>query len=454
MCCRISRFIDGRFRRRVWRFAGALGGRGVVTSEIMDFSRRRGRRRPPGRRVRPPELPGRCQLGGVDFSVVGSGDVFGGLRGRSVHVALSSRAPWNFLGDAGAADRLRVAFGLRSSPADVSTFRLRRCLPAGAGSRWVAAMPRLRRRGIRRILVLSTAPRPVVPVESRVWRPELPRRPELRAGGRGCGWWPVSPPPAPVSSPRCSPRPRPPRPAACPCRPAAARRHPRPRSPAGCHRPPRRWPCQAATRRRGCGWWPVSAPRAPVPFPPASRPICAHPVRLLAVAVRLLPAGPLPPRPPPTAAERCARACAPRLAARPCRAAAARRLPLPLARGGLHPAGWLLAPSGPPAPSPAPVATPDWPSGAAPVPAAPPPGQLLAPGPLRCAARRRVDMFGELVSEAHRTRRTLHLSQSAHWQHVGPAPNVMPGTTPTADPHTVNRRGARVSSMFALQSLF
>ena len=183
MCCRRTLFIDGRFRRRVWRFAGALGGRGVVTSEIMDFSRRRGRRRPPGRRVRPPELPGRCQLGGVDFSVVGSGDVFGGLRGRSVHVALSSRAPWNFLGDAGAADRLRVAFGLRSSPADVSTFRLRRCLPAGAGSRWVAAMPRLRRRGIRRILVLSTAPRPVVPVESRVWRPELPRRPELRAGG-------------------------------------------------------------------------------------------------------------------------------------------------------------------------------------------------------------------------------------------------------------------------------
>ena len=307
MCCRRSRFIDGRFRRRVWRFAGALGGRGVVTSEIMDFSRRRGRRRPPGRRVRPPELPGRCQLGGVDFSVVGSGDVFGGLRGRSVHVALSSRAPWNFLGDAGAADRLRVAFGLRSSPADVSTFRLRRCLPAGAGSRWVAAMPRLRRRGIRRILVLSTAPRPVVPVESRVWRPELPRRPELRAGGRGCGWWPVSPPPAPVSSPRCSPRPRPPRPAACPCRPAAARRHPRPRSPAGCHRPPRRWPCQAATRRRGCGWWPVSAPRAPVPFPPASRPICAHPVRLLAVAVRLLPAGPLPP--PSSDCRRALRTC-------------------------------------------------------------------------------------------------------------------------------------------------
>ena len=275
MCCRRTLFIDGRFRRRVWRFAGALGGRGVVTSEIMDFSRRRGRRRPPGRRVRPPELPGRCQLGGVDFSVVGSGDVFGGLRGRSVHVALSSRAPWDFLGDAGAADRLGVAFGLRSSPADVSTFRLRRCLPAGAGSRWVAAMPRLRRRVIRRILVLSTAPRAVVPVESRVWRPELPRRPELirgRAGGRGCGWWPVSPPHRPCVVP---PLPAPSAPTPSGCLPLPSRccpPAPSPRSPAGCHRPPRRWPCQAATRRRGCGWWPVPPPTRPCVVPPRCPP--------------------------------------------------------------------------------------------------------------------------------------------------------------------------------------
>ena len=61
MPARRRRFFGGRFRRRVWRSAGALGARGVVKSGSMGFSRRRGRCRPPGRRVRPPELPGRCQ---------------------------------------------------------------------------------------------------------------------------------------------------------------------------------------------------------------------------------------------------------------------------------------------------------------------------------------------------------------------------------------------------------
>ena len=60
---------------------------------------------------------------------IGSGDVFGGLRRRSVDAALSSRGPWTFLGDAGAADRPDVAFGLRSSPADVSICRLAQVPP-------------------------------------------------------------------------------------------------------------------------------------------------------------------------------------------------------------------------------------------------------------------------------------------------------------------------------------
>ena len=63
----------------------------------------------------------------------------------------------------------------------------RRCLPRGAGSRWVAAELRPRRRGIRWILALPTDPRAVVPVESRARRPELPRRRLVLAPRGGSG---------------------------------------------------------------------------------------------------------------------------------------------------------------------------------------------------------------------------------------------------------------------------
>ena len=95
-------------------------------------------RDPQGLRERPA-----CVVGGPFSSTVGSGDVFGGLRGRSVDVASSRRRSWTFLGDAGAADRPGVAFGLQSSPADVSSeasiFRWSvqaTCLAVCGGARW------------------------------------------------------------------------------------------------------------------------------------------------------------------------------------------------------------------------------------------------------------------------------------------------------------------------------
>ena len=68
-----------------------------------------------------------------------------------------------------------------------------------------------------------------------------------------------------------------------------------PDPPLACHRPPPRWPCQAAARRRGSVWWPVAPPHPPLCRPPAARPIRAQPIRLRAPAVPLLPAGSLPP---------------------------------------------------------------------------------------------------------------------------------------------------------------
>ena len=204
----------------------------------------------------------------------------------------------------------------------------RRCLPRGAGSRWVAAEPRPRRRGTRRILALPTDPRAVVPVESRARRPELPRRRLVLAprGGSGSaarawlrldlvgGLAPLTPT-HPVSSRRCPPHPRPPRPAACRCHPAAAHRLPRPRSAAGLSSPPAPL---AVSGRRSPAWLRSVACRPPHPplcRPPAARPIRAHPIRLRAPAVPLLPAGSLPallePAGPPTAARRCAGACPP-----------------------------------------------------------------------------------------------------------------------------------------------
>ena len=214
----------------------------------------------------------------------------------------------------------------------------RRCLPRGAGSRWVAAEPRPRRRGIRRILALPTDPRAVVPVESRARRPELPRRRLVLAprGGSGSaarawlrldlvgGLAPLTPT-HPVSSRRCPPHPRPPRPAACRCHPAAAHWLPRPRSAAGLSSPPAPL---AVSGRRSPAWLRLVAPRAP-PRAPVSPPCC--------------PPHPRPPHPT---------AC-------PCRPAAARRLPVrppgtrrpshcrQTLRRCLRPAGWLLFPAGP-----------------------------------------------------------------------------------------------------------
>ena len=223
----------------------------------------------------------------------------------------------------------------------------RRCLPRGAGSRWVAAEPRPRRRGIRWLLALPTDPRAVVPVESRARRPELPRRRLVLAprGGSGSaarawlrldlvgGLAPLTPP-HPVSSRRCPPHPRPPRPAACRCHPAAAHRLPRPRSAAGLSSPPAPL---AVSGRRSPAWLRLVACRAP-PHAPVSPPSCpphprpphsaACPCR--PAAARRLPVRSWSPPPlplPPDAAQ----VPAPRRpAVHPCWHADARRLPLPL----------------------------------------------------------------------------------------------------------------------------
>ena len=184
----------------------------------------------------------------------------------------------------------------------------RRCLPRGAGSRWVAAEPRPRRRGSRRILALPTDPRAVVPVESRARRPELPRRRLVLAprGGSGSaarawlrldlvGGLATITPTHPVSSRRCPPHPCPPRPAACRCHTADAHWLPRPRSAAGLSSPPAPL---AVSGRRSPAWLRLVACRPPHPplcRPPAARPIHVHPIRLRAPAVPLLPAGSLPP---------------------------------------------------------------------------------------------------------------------------------------------------------------
>ena len=253
------------------------------------------------------ERPG-CVVGGPLSSTLHSSDALGGWRGRAVEVAVRRRGACNFPGDRGGADRPDVAFGLPSFPAGVSFVGARRCLPRGAGSRWVAAEPRPRRRGSRRILALPTDPRAVVPVESRARRPELPRRRLVLAprGGSGSaarawlrldlvGGLATITPTHPVSSRRCPPHPCPPRPAACRCHPAAAHWLPRPRSAAGLSSPPAPL---AVSGRRSPAWLRLVACRPPHPplcRPPAARPIHVHPIRLRAPAVPLLPAGSLPP---------------------------------------------------------------------------------------------------------------------------------------------------------------
>ena len=331
------------------------------------------------------ERPG-CVVGEGVSSTLHSSDALGGWRGRAVEVAVRRRGACNYPGDRGGAARPDVAFGLPSFPAGVSFVGARRCLPRGAGSRWVAAEPRPRRRGSRRILALSTDPRAVVPVESRARRPELPRRrlvlaprggssrevPALgglrrshgravavpdgswpcprilgrwcrsrvaravqscradgsfwppavargRRRGRGCGWiwsvaWPQSPPPTP-------------------CRPAAVRPTRAhlvrllaavipllptgslaPDPPLACHRPPPRWPCQAAARRRGSVWWPVAPPTRPCVAPQLPAQSTSTPSGCVPLPSRCCPPAPCPllePAAPPTAAGRCAGACAP-----------------------------------------------------------------------------------------------------------------------------------------------
>ena len=223
----------------------------------------------------------------------------------------------------------------------------RRCLPRGAGSRWVAAEPRPRRRRTRRILALPTDPRAVVPVESRARRPELPRRRLVLAprGGSGSaarawlrldlvgGLAPLTPthpvvvPPLPAP---CAPTPS-------GCLPLSSRCCPPAPSP-----PIRRWLSSppaplAVSGRRSPAWLRLVACRAP-PRAPVSPPSCPphprppHPTACPCrpAAARRLPAPSWSPPPlplPPDAAQ----VPAPRRpAVHPCRHSDARRLPLPL----------------------------------------------------------------------------------------------------------------------------
>ena len=148
------------------------------------------------------------------------------------------------------------------------------------------------------------------------WPPAVARG---RRRGRGCGWiwsvaWPQSPPPTP-------------------CRPAAVRPTRAhlvrllaavipllptgslaPDPPLACHRPPPRWPCQAAARRRGSVWWPVAPPTRPCVAPQLPAQSTSTPSGCVPLPSRCCPPAPCPllePAAPPTAAGRCAGACAP-----------------------------------------------------------------------------------------------------------------------------------------------